>query len=42
MTNHTKTHSKFRRFLQFTKLILGLVLLVLEIIKKLSEWLKVL
>ncbi len=42
MTNFTKRHSKFRRFLQFTKMILGLVLLVLEIIEKLSEWLKVL
>ncbi len=41
MSNITTNHGKFRRFLRFAKLILGLVLLVLEIIKKFSELFKV-
>ena len=41
MSDITNSYSKLRRFLRFTKSILGLVLLVLEIIKKLSDLLKV-
>lgn len=41
MPNSTTKHSMFRRFLRFAKLILSLVLLVLEILKRFSELLKV-
>lgn len=41
MSDITTLHSNFRRFLRFAKLILGLVLLILEIIKRFSELLKV-
>ncbi len=37
MPFYTTNHSIFRRFLRFAKLILGLVLLVLEIIRRISE-----
>jgi hypothetical protein len=37
MPIYTTSYSMFRRFLRFAKLILGLVLLVLEVIRRISE-----
>jgi hypothetical protein len=37
MTNHLTNHRKFRRYLRLIKAILGLVLLALDVLKRLMD-----